>query len=323
MAPRLSWSNLLPGLIALSAVLLIAAGVLVFAGVGRVRGQTIRLYVRADQARGLMKGSEVWLEGQKVGVVDHVGFLSPDHDSARVVIAITIRERDADQIRRDSPIAVRPGANFVGPIVVYVSAGTPGSPRARHGDTLLSRPQSDLPPVAPRLDSAMRQLAPIMADARAVMAHTRNASGTLGAARVERGGGHWSQLRVNFARARSRVAGLAGQHNGDHENGASPQTVMRQARGALARADSIQTLLRSPRTSLGRFRRDTSLSIRVASVREELRHLRARLDDPGPDGTLGRFAGDSAIAAAVATAQRQMTLLFEDLKRRPLRYIAF
>ena len=74
MPPRLSWSKLLPGLIALTAVIMVALGVLVFAGVGKLRGETMRLYVLADQARGLMGGSEVWLAGQKIGVVEEIGF---------------------------------------------------------------------------------------------------------------------------------------------------------------------------------------------------------------------------------------------------------
>src|SRR5688572_24268778 len=137
MAPRLSWSSLLPGLIAFAAVVLIAIGVIVFAGVGKIRGDTMRLYVRTNQARGVMKGSDVWLAGQKIGVVDEIGFGTPGGDTlARVVLALSVREKDAAQIRRDSHAQVRAGANIIGPIVVYISSGTPNSPAVRDGDTL-------------------------------------------------------------------------------------------------------------------------------------------------------------------------------------------
>src|SRR5687768_2235362 len=124
MPQRISWSKLFPGLAALAAVLLIAAGVLRFAGVGRVRGEKIQLYVLADQARGVMQGTEVWLVGQKIGLVDNVTFQPPTTDStARVVIVVRVRKRDAEQIRRDSDAQVRAGLNFIGPVVVYITAG--------------------------------------------------------------------------------------------------------------------------------------------------------------------------------------------------------
>ena len=103
MPPRLSWNRLLPGLIALAAVLLIAVGVVLFAGVGQVRGRKIHFYVLTDQARGVLHGTEVWLAGQKVGMVDGVTFRPPTTDSlARVLMAVSVRARDAEPIRRDS-----------------------------------------------------------------------------------------------------------------------------------------------------------------------------------------------------------------------------
>lgn len=315
MAPRASWSNLLPGLIGLAAVVLIAIGVLVFAGVGEMRGDTIRLFVRTDQARGLIKGSEVWLEGQKIGLVERIGFLSPDADTAaRVVIEIEVREKDAAAIRRDSRVQVRAGANLIGPVVVYLTTGTPESQGVREGDTLVARAQSDFGSAGAKLDSATRDFGPLKADARAVAAHLRNPNGTVGAARLERGGGHIARVRANIAGLRARLSrGPAGA--------AGPRAIIASANSALARADSIRALLRSPNASLGRFRRDSTLGTRVSEVRAELAELRARFDDL--DGALGRFAQDSAVVLSVAAAQREMSMLFSDMKRHPLRYINF
>jgi hypothetical protein len=93
------------------------------------------------------------------------------------------------------------------------------------------------------------------------------------------------------------------------------------AKNALARVDSIRLLLRSNETSLGRFRRDTTLGRTLADVRAEVAQLRARLAEN--HGSLGRFAADSAIQRALADAQSELTLLMEDIRKRPLRYLAF
>jgi phospholipid/cholesterol/gamma-HCH transport system substrate-binding protein len=314
MAPRTSWSNLQPGLIALVALVLLAVSVLVFANVGEVRGDTMQLFVRADQARGLMKGSEVWLEGQKIGVVERIGFLSPASDSAyRVVIEVTVREEDAAAIRRDSRVQVRSGTSVVGAVVVYVSAGTPASPPARGGDTLIAVAKADVAGAMTDLKTAMKELGPLKTDARAVAALARSPDGSIGAARVERGGAQVRRLRANIASLRESAGRLRG--------GPSPGSVMSSARAALARVDSIRALLRADQYSLGRFRRDSTLGSRVAELRDELGALRASFRNG--DGTLGRFSRDSAIAHSLAAAQSEMTLLFADMKRRPLRYLSF
>jgi hypothetical protein len=93
-----------------------------------------------------------------------------------------------------------------------------------------------------------------------------------------------------------------------------------RAKHVMARADSVRALVASPNTSLGRFRRDSTLLTEVGGIRDELARLRAELDSP--DGTLGRFAQDSAITLQLAEAQNQMALLFADIKKHPLRYLS-
>jgi ABC-type transporter Mla subunit MlaD len=317
MPPRISWRNLLPGLIAIAALILLAVGVMVFAGVGRIRGEKMRLYVVTNQARGLMRGSDVWLEGQKVGVVDDVHFAPVASDSsARVVILITVKVRDAGSIRRDSRVQVRAGANIIGPVVVYIETGSPGIAAARDGDTLRARAQSDLELAGTKLEPALSNFPPIISNTRAVLGSVRDPDGTVGAALRERGGSDFARLRANVARLRERMAGSSAGA------GAMGRARLRShASAALARVDSIRTLVASTSSSYGRFRRDTSLAGTVAHARDELAQLRQRMDSA--DGTLARVSTDSALTRAVADAQREMAVLFADIRHRPMRYITF
>jgi hypothetical protein len=303
-------------LIAAAVIVVVTIGVLVFAGVGEVRGAKIRLYVLTNQAQGIMRGSDVWLAGQKIGTIEHIGFAAPTPDSGgRVVIAVDVRKQDAEQIRRDSRVRVRAGANIIGPIVLYIEAGTAGSPAVRHGDTLRADVQSDIQVATEQLGEATKELGPLTADARTVMARFRDPNGSIGAAMRAGGTGEFARLRANV----SRLMG----HNALNGNGAPPPVaiVMVGARAALARADSIRVLLSSPNTSLGRFRRDSTLAQTVGAVRDELAALRIQLDSA--EGTMPRFESDSAITRSIANAQREMALLFEDMRKRPLRYVNF
>jgi hypothetical protein len=77
----------------------------------------------------------------------------------------------------------------------------------------------------------------------------------------------------------------------------------------------------SPNTSLGRFRRDSTLLANVDDIRAELADIQRELDEPS--GTAGRILRDSAMTGALAGARREMTLLFADIKKHPGRYISF
>jgi hypothetical protein len=97
--------------------------------------------------------------------------------------------------------------------------------------------------------------------------------------------------------------------------------LMARAQSAMARADSIRQLVSSGETSIGRFRRDSTLLRQVADARAELSIVQALLAEPR--GTAGRVLADSAAQQELARLNREMGLLFEDVKKNPMRYIAF
>ena len=315
MPQRLSWRKLLPGLLALGAVIVTAIGVLLFAGIGQIHGDKTHLFILSDQARGVMHGSEVWLAGQKIGLVDRVDFRPPSIDTrGRVVIVVTVRAQDAAQIRRNSSAQVRAGSSIIGPAVVYLTAGTPSSPTVRNGDTLRAHAQTDLEVAGAKLDSVTADFAPMMADARVAFARIRDTSGTIGAMLHEGQGGKISALRARFAQLRVQTFGgevdLAGSSN-----------LSTRMRGALARVDSVRALLASPSGTFGHLRRDSTLGTTVAKLRDELSVLQITADSA--DGTVKRFKGDSALARSIADSRRAMSLLFDDIRRRPLHYVHF
>lgn len=314
MPTRLTWRNLIPGLIALAAIVLVVGAVLMFSGVGKVRGETVRVFVLADQARGLMAGSEVWLDGQKVGVVEDIGFRPADSDTLhRVVIALDVLRDAVAVLRDDSPVRVRSGGNVIGPVVVFLESGTPNGRPVRAGDTLRALAQSDVSAAMASLGAATTQLPALMSDARAVAGHARSPEGTLGAF-LARG-----LPSREIAALRRNVGALLPERerSAPDRRGA----LVARMKLALARADSVRALLASPAGNVGRFRRDSTLTRAIADLTGELAALEREAADAR--GTLWRAQNDSALTRALTGARQEMTLLFADLKRRPLRYIHF
>ena len=316
MARSLSWSDLRGGLIACLAILVVVVGILRFARVGALRGDTFRLYALVAEARGVTKGSEVWLGGQKIGKITDIRFLPPRMaDTARrIQIDMEVLEQYRPALRRDAEAQIRSGGNIMGPPVVYLSPGTTRAAPMQPGDTVLTKPQADVEGAASQFTIAAREFPVIIANVKVLDAELQSTQGTVGAFVNGPGLEELGTARVRASRLMTRMSGGGSGLIMHGDLSARAQRVM-------ARVDSVRTLLASSRSSLGRFRRDSTLAGEVADIRNELTLVRANIDQSR--GTIGRAMNDSALANALGEVERQMTLLFADLKKHPLRYISF
>lgn len=309
MPARLSWRQVIPGLIALAVLAGTVVAIMMFSGVGQVRGETQNVLIATGHARGLINGSEVWLAGQKVGIVEGMEFLPVTGDSlARLVVVAKVEQHAVEQIRRDSKVMIRSGGTLVGPIVVWIEPGTPASPGVTERDTLRAVMASELEIAGSKAARATEQLPALIADAKRVIAHVRDPNGVRSA---------FSGATISEAKQLMATLDRAQRSAAARQRG----SLMASAGAALARVDSIRALLATPTGNVGRFRRDTTLQHTIAEVRDELAALQARLDST--TGTLERVSNDSLLTRAVADARLEMTLLVADVKKRPRRYIAF
>jgi phospholipid/cholesterol/gamma-HCH transport system substrate-binding protein len=319
MAETAQWRELRIGIIAAIGLVAVSLAVLLFARVGAIRGDTFRLYLRTGSASGLMKGSEVWVGGQRVGRVANIRFLPPGgEDADALMVEMEVTERHRHAIRRDSRAQIRPGARLIAAPVVRISPGTPGSPVVTGDDTLHAQPQADVQSMAERFGQATRELPAVMADVKRVKQALRSPGGTIGAFGSERGG-----VELAAVRARSgRIAASLSQRRGTLGRLISGRDqLMGRAEAVLGRADSVQALFGSPDNAVGRFRRDSTLQLVVADIQNELSVVRALLQNPR--GTAGRVVHDRAIVEALMEAEREMTEIMADIRRRPLRYLNF
>src|SRR5688500_17614780 len=183
MARRLAWSNVRGGLIAIAVIVGVAAATLKYARVGALRGDRMRLYAAVGAARGVLKGSEVWLLGQKVGKITDIRFRSPSESdtASRVLIEIEVLEKYRVSLHRDAEAQVRTGGSVIGAMVVYLTPGTAGAPPIRDGDTLRAKPQSVVESAAARFGAVTRELPGIMSNMKTIHAELRSTGGAAGA----------------------------------------------------------------------------------------------------------------------------------------------
>jgi phospholipid/cholesterol/gamma-HCH transport system substrate-binding protein len=320
MARRIAWSSSRGGLLAIIVLVGISFATLKYARVGALRGDTFRVYALVAEARGILKGSEVWLSGQKIGKVADIQFRSPSiaDTTVRLLMELEVMEKYREALHRDAEAQIRTGGSVMGAVVVYLSPGTSATPTIRNGDTVRAHPQLDIEGSTTQFGTAAREFPAIMRNVKTMREELDATRGTLGAVINEGMAQRGALLATGneIARLRARFAGGRGTVSRVMDGG-----LTTRAKQVLARTDSVRALLASPNSPYGRFRRDSTLMREVADIRQELTVVRTMLDEPR--GTAGRVLRDSAVTSALGDAQREMSLLVADIKKHPLRYNPF
>ena len=320
MARRHSWSDVRGGLFAVVAIVAIAYSTMKFSRVGALHGPTFDLHAFVGEARGVLVGSEVWLSGQKIGKITSITFRSPSlaDTASRIEIRMAVLEKYRTVIHRDAVAQIENGGTIIGAPVIYMTPGTSAASTIQAGDTVNTHPQSDVESVSGRFGAATSEFPIILNNVKILKAQLQATQGTLGAfinTSSAPGVGQIARARVEADKFMT-LASSGGSVGRFMQGGLTARTT-----AALARADSVRTLLASTSTSLGRLRRDSTLMAEIADVRNELTLIRVQLDESR--GTAGRALHDSATRVAVADAERQMSLLTADIKKNPLRYVSF
>ena len=320
MARRLSWFDVRGGFIAVTAIVIFALATLKFSRLGNLHGDTMLLYAHVGEARGLLVGSEVWLSGQKIGKVLGISFRDPQRadTSARIEIRMAVLEQYRADIHRDAVAQIQAGGSVIGPPVVYFSPGTIRTGAVRNGDTITTHPQPDAERATGEFSIASRQFPAIINNVKLLSAQLSSTQGAVGAFLNAPGGPGIAELHRTSVLSGQLLARLNG--NGTAGRMLSGDLQRRVSR-TLAGADSVRALIASPNTSFGRFRKDSTLMTDVGHLRDDLARIQSELDESR--GTAGRALHDSAIGNAVIEAQRQLTLLFADIKKHPFRYVVF
>jgi hypothetical protein len=154
----------------------------------------------------------------------------------------------------------------------------------------------------------------LMSDLKILDARISQPTGTVGAFRT-----NGFPAMPEFG---GRLGRLAGKANGNGTIGlAMRRNLMARASRAMSQTDSIRALLASENSSLGRFRKDSTLMTKAGGVMAELDTLRALASDPM--GSIAAAHPDSALAHELARSRVLLDSLMKDVKKHPLRYIRF
>jgi len=260
-------------------------------------------------------GTEVWLAGQRVGLVDAVAFRSVDTDTAeRVLLQLDVLREFQELMRHDSRVQLQAGGNLLGSPVVFLTVGSPDARTLQDGDTLRGLPQMDREALAAHLASAVDQFPLIWRDMREVHTDLVAGRGSIGAFAAPGGLAEVARVRSNVDRLGEVLARV-------RDPDAAFVEFRQRVDGALAHAQAIQAQVDGGSGTLGRLQQDSTLAREVRDARDELSILKFRLRSG--DGAIGRLRTDGTLAARLADAQDALDRLLADMRKHPFRYINF
>lgn len=310
------WRDLKVGIIAAIALVALVTSIFLFARVGAIRGEKYRLYVLTGEATGVLKGTEVWLSGQKVGLVTTVEYMSTTSPIAdRIVVNTEIRAQQFPLIRRNSKVEIGPGGNLIGSPVVMISSGTAASPPVQDGDTLNAVESVMIEGMMTSVRKVGSEVTALGSDLGKAMTQLKAPTGTTGAF-MQNGMPSLSATSAQFSRLMTKMNSGKGTIGLATRNG-----LFARASSVMSSVDSLRTMLATGDGNVGRFRRDSTLGPQVRGLMAQVDSLRALAANPV--GNIGRARADSTLTKELARAKRELDALMKDIKKHPLRYIAF
>ena len=293
-----------------------AAAVLIFARLGRIHGPTARLYLTTSRARGVRPGTEVWLDGVKVGAVNSIEFRPPTTDTAnRLLIALDVLEDARGRIRRDSRAEIRTGASQLGSPVVELTGGNPNTASVVSGDTLAIHAALPLAGARDQLDIVAQSLPVVLDNISAVRDQLFSRTGTIGALANESDARPLRLLRGQTERLAQDPA---------HQHGTLALLMNGGLSGrldhVLARADTLTHEHSAAKATLAR--KEGGLSSTLADAHRQLTQLTNQMG-ASKQPTASDSANVASLRYQMGVSQVQARALIADIARHPLRYVNF
>ena len=316
MARRLRWRTLVPGLLSIMAVLAVVAAIVTYGRIGALRGETYHLYAFTNEARGILENSDVWLAGQRVGVVDKIEFRPVATDTARRIrLTLKILRRHQSLIRQDSYAQIRSGGRLLGEPVVYLTMGTDRHAALEPEAILASREQADAENIASEIALASREFPAIAHNAKQLLQQARDLAQRLDAVGTDEPG---VAFRVVTRRAK-RLTSATSDTGSVGMFLADSLALLERLRRIMVRTDSLGRRLQETGHAFDRFSRDSSLSREISDLRNEVSIVRALVTEAR--GTAGRLMFDTAVPSQLTRVESELGQLMADLRNNPARYL--
>lgn len=290
------------GIFGVAMILLAWGGIRFLSGLD-VFARNVEYVAVYDQVNGVQEASAVMMKGVKVGTVSAIE-LNP---SVSDQVAIHLLIKRAYRIPTDSEARIFSDGLMGGKAVEIVLGNSQSY--LEQGDTIRSSRSRDLMDVAgSELDFFKQKFATIADD----LSRTLSNLNTI----LEANAAHLNRTMNNLDQLSGDVADLMQSEKADLERAVAGLSQFATMLGESApKVDSLLGGVNDLVATLDREQVAEKLASTIASLDEVLAEIE------GGEGTIGRLMSDEQLYKNLTAASENLSLLLEDLKANPARYV--
>ena len=163
------------GIFVVVGLLIFVLGVITLTGQKKSFSNAVNLTAIFDNVEGLQAGSNVWLNGVKVGTVKEVKF----NKDGRVGVSLGVDEKMQNYIHKDAKAKVG-SDGLIGNKIIVLYGGTPSSPTVNDGDILAVEKIAGMEDMMATFQSNNENLLSITGDFKEISSKLANGQGTIG-----------------------------------------------------------------------------------------------------------------------------------------------
>lgn len=163
------------GIFIIVGLIIFVLGVITLSGQRKSFSNAVSLVAIFDNVEGLQAGSNVWLNGVKVGTVKDVRF----NEDGKVAVSLGVDEKMQTYIHKDAKAKVG-SDGLIGNKIIVLYGGTPASPTVNDGDVLAVEKIAGMEDMMATFQSNNENLLSITGDFKEISSKLANGQGTIG-----------------------------------------------------------------------------------------------------------------------------------------------
>ncbi len=163
------------GIFVVIGLLIFILGVITLTGQKKSFSNAVNLKAIFDNVEGLQAGSNVWLNGVKIGTVKDVRF----NEEGKVAVSMGVDEKMQVYIHKDAKAKVG-SDGLIGNRIIVIYGGTPSSPTVNDGDILAVEKIAGMEDMMATFQSNNENLLSITGDFKEISSKLANGEGTIG-----------------------------------------------------------------------------------------------------------------------------------------------
>ena len=269
-----------------------------------------RYYIVYNNSAGVVKSTQVLINGFKIGQVEDVGFLSPGNAS-KILVTIAV---DGDVAMPRGTVAEIASSNLLGTKVININLGD-GSEIIPANDTLEAKIESDLSEIiAPIKEKSVQVLATL----DKVLVSMNSVFDSTGTQKLAKGVDNLTGTIAHIRNISERLDNLSkDQEKRITDMFSHTESIMRNLRNNNELISHTIKNVKHITDSLAA----ADLTNTINNVSKTLAEMNVMLNNINAGkGSLGQLASNQELYTNLSSSSKELTLLLADMQKYPGRY---